>query len=151
MNELITPVLYAFFGILVWEILRKIYSKHFNNVGQTDGAVNIPVEAQKDFDYLYDKTGFVAHKVDANLRFNGYMKTVSNVEAENIDKILFKYSSCGYVFTKRDILLGKVSTFTPKHIRVCMRRSQLKVINGSKIDKPYVCTEYKKQIKSENK
>ena len=95
-------------------------------------GVAISASAQKELDYLYAVTGFTAHKVDAGFNFNGHMKMKDDPEAVKIENMLIKYASCGYVFTKENMLIGKISTITSKEERVKNRRSNFVVINGFK-------------------
>lgn len=132
MKEVLEPVVYAVLGILIWDVIKWVYSSYFRKNKSSVVGVAISPTAQKELDYLHEKTGFTAHKVDSDFRFNGHMKTKDNPEAAKIESILFRFSGCGYVFTKGDILLGNISTITSKEERVKIRRSQFEVIDGSK-------------------
>ena len=105
------------------------------NLGRNKPSISgvaISPSDQKELDYLHEKTGFTAHKVDKDFSFNGHIKTKDNPEAEKVENILFRFASCGYVFTKDKILLGKISTITSKEERVKIRRSHFEVIDGFK-------------------
>ena len=132
MNEALEPVVYAVLGIFIWDVIKWVYSSYFRKEKNSVVGVAISPTAQKELDYLHEKTGFTAHKVDSDFRFNGHMKTKDNPEAAKIESILFRFSSCGYVFTKGNILLGNISTITSKEERVKIRRSQFEVIDGFK-------------------
>jgi hypothetical protein len=132
MNEALEPVVYAVLGILIWDVIKWVYSSYFRKNKSSVVVVAISPTAQKELDYLHEKTGFTAHKVDKDFSFNGHMKTKDNPEAATIESILFRFSGCGYVFTKDDTLLGNISTITSKEERVKIRRSQFEVIDGSK-------------------
>tara|TARA_B110000196_G_C21151582_1_gene670060 strand:- start:4964 stop:5437 length:474 start_codon:yes stop_codon:yes gene_type:complete len=108
------------------------YIPNFKSKDNSVIGVAISPSAQKELDYLHEKTGFTAHKVDTDFRFNGHMKTKDNPEAAKIESILFRFASCGYVFTKDNVLLGKISTITSKEERVKIRRSNFEVIDGFK-------------------
>lgn len=132
MNEALEPVVYAVLGIFIWDVIKWVYSNYFRKNNNSVIGVAISPTAQKELDYLHEKTGFTAHKVDKNFSFNGHMKIKDNPEAQKIESILSRFASCGYVFTKNNILLGKISTITSKEERVKIRRSQFEIIDGFK-------------------
>jgi len=132
MSEALEPVVYAVMGIFIWDVIKWAYSSFFRKGNNPVIGVAISPTAQKELDYLHEKTGFTAHKVDKDFRFNGHMKTKDDPEAQKIESILFRFASSGYVFTKDDILLGNISTITSKEERVKIRRSQFEVIDGFK-------------------
>lgn len=91
-------------------------------------ATMISEQGRKDLDFVYEKTGFRAHKV-GDQPFNGFIKYSSNPEAEKVEEILYRYSNNGYVFTDRaGRLFGRVCSIWTKADRVEARRSQIKLI-----------------------
>jgi hypothetical protein len=132
MSEALEPVAYAFLGIFIWDVTKWVYSTYFKKNKSSAIGVAISPTAQKELDYLHEKTGFTSHKVDADFRFNGFIKIKDNPEAEKIERIMFSFARRGYVFTKNDMLIGNISTITSKEERVKIRRSQFEVIDGFK-------------------
>ncbi|SGZ09402.1 hypothetical protein [Moritella viscosa] len=111
-------------------LLKWIFKKlGYEKVGLVGSAISMT--AQKELDRLHEVMGLTAHKVDSCFSFNGYMKTKGNPEAAEIEKLLLKYSSCGYVFTKDDLLIGRICTITSKEERAKNRRSQFYVVDDS--------------------
>lgn len=82
-------------------------------------GVAIGMQAQKDLDLLYEKTGFRSHKVGSEQNFNGFVRTAGNPEAEEVESLLFKYANAGYVFTNEaGVLISNICTITTKEDRV---------------------------------
>lgn len=85
-------------------------------------------QGRKDLDFVYEKTGFRAHRV-GDQPFNGYIKIDGNPEAEKVEAIIYAYSNNGYVFTDRSgRLFGRVCSIWTKADRIAARRSRIKVV-----------------------
>lgn len=134
MTELIVILSYMFAGILVWEFLKIVFVKlkPSDKQGKSAAGTAISQHAQNELERIYEATGYTAHKVSSALLFNGYIKSEGSPEAQNIERLLLKYSSNGFVFTKGESLIGKVSTIPTNDARAKMRRSRFKVISGLK-------------------
>lgn len=71
------------------------------------GAIAISESAKRDFDFLKNKTGLTAIKVDNELRFNSTLDYQCDPDRERIEYIIKMYSKCGYIFvSKEGFLIG---------------------------------------------
>lgn len=117
-------------GIIAYgafDIVRTMISR-----SQKEYQTALNETGRKELDFVYEKTGFKAHKV-GNQPFNGFIKIADNPEAEKVEEILYRYSNNGFVFTDRTgRLFGRVCTICKKADRVDARRSMIKLVINNK-------------------
>jgi len=92
-------------------------------------GVCIGIQAQQELDFIYEKTGYRAHRVSPEHQFNAFMKIANNPEAENVERLMHKYAAANYVFTEDfAVLFGNVCSISTKDDRVALRRSNIKLV-----------------------
>lgn len=105
----------------------------FNKLGYVKRAelagTGIGIGAQRDLDFIYEKTGYRAHKVGPEHRFNAIMKLAGDPEVEQIERLMRKYAAANFVFTENiAVPFGNVCSITTKDDRVAIRRSNIKLV-----------------------
>jgi hypothetical protein len=115
-------------GLIVYQAFDLIRAMIGWNPKNFTAASMISEKCKNELDFVYEKTGFIAHKV-GDQPFNGFIKTAGNPEAEKVEEIIYRYSNNGYVFTDRSgRVFGRVCTIWTKADRIAARRARIRII-----------------------
>lgn len=115
-------------GLIIYQAFDLVRALMGWNHKHYTAASMISENGRNELDFVYERTGFIAHKV-GDQPFNGFIKIAGNPEAEKVEEIIYRYSNNGYVFTDRSgRLFGRVCTIWTKADRTAARRSRIKLV-----------------------